>query len=110
VQGRIAVGINPVRRLRRHMTGLAVLLVVLGCGLLGVGCIEPGPTPAVAPKLVFREPADVVSHHDEPTYEGAGTAYGSRRHRFGGCLVHFLHENSTIGIMPGLAVCGDGSG
>ena len=64
-QDRIAVRVDPVRLSRRHVTLLTVLCVVGRCSLLGIRCVEPGPTPAVAPKFVSWISADVVFHHDE---------------------------------------------
>ena len=70
------MSVNPVLLSRRHVTGLTVRRVVGRCSLLGISSVEPGPTPAVAPKLVSWKSADGVFHQDEPAGEGAGTAYG----------------------------------
>src|SRR4051794_263039 len=88
------------------MTGQTVRRVVGRCSLLGISCIEPGPGPAVAPKLVFWKSADVVFHHDEPASEGAGTAYGSGCHTLSGRFEHFLHENGAVGKVSVLAIRG----
>jgi len=72
--------------------------------------LEPGPTPAVAPKLVSWKSADVVFHHDEPASEGASTAYGSSCHVFSARIEDFLYENCAVGKVSVLSIRGDGSG
>jgi hypothetical protein len=85
-------------------TGLTVRRVVGRCSFLGISCVEPGPTPAVAPKLVSWKSADVVFRHDEPASEGTGTAYGSGCHIFSGRFEHFLHENGAVAKVSVLAI------
>src|SRR3569833_4052485 len=92
------------------MAGLAVSLIVGGRRLLRVSRVEPGPTPAVAPKLVPLEAANSVFYHDEPPSKGTGTAYGSRCHGFGSGIEHFLHKNGAFGKLTVLAKRSDGSG
>jgi hypothetical protein len=90
------------------VAGLTVRRVVGRCRFQSINCVEPGPTPAVAPKLVSWKSADAVFHHDEPASEGAGTAYGSGCHIFSGRFEHFLHENGAVGKVSVLTMRGDG--
>src|ERR1700752_202206 len=92
------------------MTGLTIRRVVGRCRLPGISCLEPGPPPAVAPKLISRKSADVVLHHDEPASERAITAYGSGCHILNSRIEHLLHENGAVGKVSVLAIRGDGSG
>src|SRR5262249_57801542 len=66
LQWRIAVDINPVGRLCRHVTGEAIDSVVCRSSLGRIGCVEPGPAPTVAPQYVVRVTAFVIVPNPTP--------------------------------------------
>src|SRR5215472_6306256 len=105
VQWRIALNIDPLSRTSRHVTALAICLVVDGGCLPRVVGIEPRPTPAVTPKLVSRVIILAISDHHEPTLKRLFAADGPRRH--GSCRrrVNFLDQHSAVWEMSGLSVC-----
>ena len=59
---------HPKRcRLRRHMTAQAIHFEVCRRRLRRIASVEPGPAPAVTPKLVAGMGIFAVPHHYKPT-------------------------------------------
>ena len=105
MQWRISLNIDPLSRTSRHVTALAIGLVVGGGCLQWVVDIEPRPTPAVIPELVSRVIILAISDHHEPTLKPLFVADGPRRHGSRRCRVNLLDQHSAVREMPGLPVC-----
>src|ERR1700756_3007388 len=69
LQWRIAVDVDPVGPLCRHVAGETVHLVIGRCRLQRIVRVEPRPSPAIAPQLIAGVATGAVLDHDEPTFE-----------------------------------------
>src|SRR6185437_4333366 len=68
-QRRIALGVNPVGRLRRRMAAQAIRFVIDGCRFGGIAGVEPRPAPSVSPQLALGMALVCVANHDEPAFK-----------------------------------------
>src|SRR5258708_24183911 len=99
-QDGISVYVNRVRGLGGHVAPLAIGMVVGRGGLERLVCVEPRPSPPVAPQPVAGVRSHAVSYHDEPALELVGVAYSAGGHLLRRGREELFHQNAAVRDVP----------